>query len=45
VVAALQVVGLKGRLEPSRSRHAEALVRQGRWLEGMLGWRSPDSHA
>jgi DNA-binding IclR family transcriptional regulator len=45
VVAALQVVGLKGRLEPSRSRHAEALVRQGRWLEGMLGWRTPDSHA
>ncbi|WP_457948899.1 IclR family transcriptional regulator [Pseudarthrobacter sp. alpha12b] len=37
VVAALQVVGPKSRLEPRRLQHAGKLVAQGQWLEAMLG--------
>lgn len=37
VVAALQVVGPKSRLEPRRLQHAEALLAQGQWLETTLG--------
>ncbi|WP_307307250.1 IclR family transcriptional regulator [Pseudarthrobacter enclensis] len=37
VVAALQVVGLKSRLEPLTDHHARALVARGKWLEAMLG--------
>lgn len=37
VVAALQVVGPKSRLEPQQAKHAKALVGQGKWLEAMLG--------
>lgn len=43
VVAALQVVGLKSRLEPRRAEHAKALRREGEWLESMIGGRSPDN--
>jgi IclR family pca regulon transcriptional regulator len=39
VVAALQVVGIKDRLEPKRDSCARALVAQGRWLEARLGYR------
>lgn len=41
VVAALQVVGLKNRLEPLQEHHAQALVARGKWLEAALG--SPSS--
>jgi len=37
VVAALQVVGLKSRLEPLADHHARALVARGKWLEATLG--------
>lgn len=37
VVAALQVVGLKSRIEPLADHHASALVARGKWLEAMLG--------
>lgn len=37
VVAALQIVGIKERLEPRREECAAALVAQGRWLEQRLG--------
>jgi len=37
VVAALQVVGLKSRLEPLADHHSRALVACGKWLEAMLG--------
>ncbi|WP_285249359.1 IclR family transcriptional regulator C-terminal domain-containing protein [Pseudarthrobacter sp. efr-133-R2A-89] len=38
VAAALQIVGIKARLEPRRERCAAALVAQGRWLESRLGF-------
>jgi DNA-binding IclR family transcriptional regulator len=41
VVAALQVVGIKDRLEPRREECAAALVRQGQWLETRLGYQPP----
>lgn len=40
VVAALQVVGPKARLEPRREASAAALVSWGKWLESALGHRS-----
>ncbi|MDQ0665317.1 IclR family pca regulon transcriptional regulator [Arthrobacter ulcerisalmonis] len=39
VVAALQIVGIKERLEPRREPCAAALVAQGQWLESRLGYR------
>ncbi|NUT72232.1 IclR family transcriptional regulator [Pseudarthrobacter sp. C4D7] len=39
VVAALQIVGIKERLEPRRELCGAALVEQGRWLESRLGYR------
>jgi IclR family pca regulon transcriptional regulator len=44
VVAALQVVGLKSRIEPRQAEHATALRKEGEWLEAMLGGRLPDHH-
>ena len=41
VVAALQIVGPKSRLEPRQADHAKALAAQGTWLEAMLGCPSP----
>ncbi len=41
VVAALQVVGPKARLEPQRESCAESLVSCGKWLESALGHLSP----
>jgi IclR family transcriptional regulator, pca regulon regulatory protein len=41
VVAALQVVGPKTRLEPQTARCAAALVMQGKWLESKLGCTLP----
>jgi DNA-binding IclR family transcriptional regulator len=38
VVAALQIVGIKDRLQPRRHSCAAALVEQGRWLESRLGF-------
>lgn len=40
VVAALQVVGSKSRLEPRREHCARALVTWGKWLETALGFTS-----
>jgi DNA-binding IclR family transcriptional regulator len=40
VVAALQVVGPKARLEPKRDASAAALVSWGKWLESALGHSS-----
>jgi DNA-binding IclR family transcriptional regulator len=37
VVAALQIVGIKERLEPRREACAAALVAQGQWLVSRLG--------
>lgn len=45
VVAALQIVGLKTRLEPAQSGHARALVAQGKWLETMLGCPAVENRA
>lgn len=42
VVAALQIVGIKDRLEPRRDECAAALVRQGQWLESRLGFHPQD---
>ncbi|PNI09390.1 IclR family transcriptional regulator [Arthrobacter sp. AFG7.2] len=42
VVAALQIVGIKDRLEPRREACAAALVEQGKWLEGRLGYQPQD---
>jgi DNA-binding IclR family transcriptional regulator len=39
VVAALQIVGIRDRLEPRREACADALVAQGAWLEQKLGYR------
>jgi DNA-binding IclR family transcriptional regulator len=39
VVAALQIVGIKDRLEPKRDSCAAALVPQGQWLETRLGYQ------
>ncbi|WP_165838046.1 IclR family transcriptional regulator [Pseudarthrobacter sp. AG30] len=44
VVAALQVVGLKSRIEPRQAEHAKALRSEGEWLEAMLGGHSPNDH-
>jgi DNA-binding IclR family transcriptional regulator len=41
VAAALQIVGIKARLEPRRDACAAALLEQGRWLEARLGYRAP----
>jgi IclR family transcriptional regulator, pca regulon regulatory protein len=41
VVAALQVVGSKARLEPRRDGCAAALVSWGKWLESALGHSAP----
>jgi DNA-binding IclR family transcriptional regulator len=41
VVAALQVVGAKTRLQPRLEACAAALVSWGRWLESMLGQVPP----
>lgn len=41
VVAALQVVGLKSRLQPRQAEHARALRWEGEWLEARLGGQSP----
>lgn len=40
VVAALQIVGIKDRLEPRRESCAAALMARGSWLESRLGYRS-----
>lgn len=40
VVAALQIVGIKKRLEPKRDLCAAALVSRGLWLESRLGFRN-----
>ncbi|TLM86067.1 IclR family transcriptional regulator [Pseudarthrobacter sp. NamE5] len=42
VAAALQIVGIKARLEPRREACAAALVAQGRWLESRLGYIPKD---
>jgi IclR family pca regulon transcriptional regulator len=42
VVAALQIVGIKDRLEPRRTACAAALMAQGRWLEQRLGYQPQD---
>jgi IclR family transcriptional regulator, pca regulon regulatory protein len=42
VVAALQIVGIKDRLEPRREACAAALVAQGKWLEARLGYQPQD---
>jgi DNA-binding IclR family transcriptional regulator len=39
VVAALQIVGIKDRLEPRREQCAAALMARGAWLESRLGYR------
>ncbi|MEZ2387981.1 IclR family transcriptional regulator [bacterium RCC_150] len=41
VVAALQIVGPKTRLEPRREGHAAKLLSWGRWLEAALGHAPP----
>lgn len=41
VVAALQVVGAKSRLEPRREACSTALLTWGKWLESMLGHAAP----
>jgi DNA-binding IclR family transcriptional regulator len=43
VVAALQVVGAKTRLQPRLEACATALVSWGRWLESMLGQVPPQN--
>lgn len=40
VVAALQIVGIKDRLEPRRERCAAALMARGSWLEARLGYQA-----
>lgn len=42
VVAALQIVGVKERLEPRREACAAALAAQGQWLERRLGHQRQD---
>ncbi|MDF2049664.1 IclR family transcriptional regulator [Arthrobacter sp. Cr_A7] len=42
VVAALQIVGIKDRLEPRREECVAALVAQGEWLERRLGYQPQD---
>jgi IclR family pca regulon transcriptional regulator len=42
VVAALQIVGIKDRLELRRETCAAALVEQGKWLEQRLGYQPQD---
>jgi IclR family transcriptional regulator, pca regulon regulatory protein len=42
VVAALQIVGIKERLEPRREFCAAALMAQGQWLESRLGYQGRD---
>jgi DNA-binding IclR family transcriptional regulator len=42
VVAALQIVGIKDRLEPRREECAAALVAQGELLESRLGYQPQD---
>ncbi len=42
VVAALQIVGVKERLEPRREACAAALAAQGQWLERRLGHQPQD---
>lgn len=42
VTAALQIVGIKERLEPRREFCAAALREQGQWLESRLGYQGPD---
>ncbi|WP_043793815.1 IclR family transcriptional regulator [Pseudarthrobacter chlorophenolicus] len=42
VVAALQIVGIRDRLEPRKEACAAELLRQGRWLESSLGYQPRD---
>lgn len=42
VVAALQIVGIRERLEPRREQCAAALMQQGQWLESRLGYQRQD---
>ena len=39
IVAALQIVGIKDRLEPRREQCTAALMARGSWLESRLGFR------